>query len=80
MKDAEAVRDKLVSFGFKVECAKNPRHDRMVEKLSDFIENLNENVSDIVIYYAGHGCNIGEPFLLGSPLANREILTSTERH
>ena len=60
MKDAEAVRDKLESFGFKVEYAKNPSRAKMIEKLGILVESLNEDISDIVIYYAGHGCNIGE--------------------
>src|ERR1700761_3886705 len=60
VRDAEAIRDKLKSFGFKVEYAKNPKYKAMEEKLVDFVENLNNDMSDIVIYFAGHGCNIGE--------------------
>ena len=60
--DAEAVKVKLESFGFKVECAKDANHRKIVETLGAFLANLNENTSDMVIYYAGHGCNIREYF------------------
>ena len=60
MKDAEAVGQKLESLEFKVECAKNPGRQTMLEKLDAFLDNINESTSDIVIYYAGHGCNIRE--------------------
>jgi len=63
VKDAEAVKNKLKSFGFRVEYAKNPNRNKMIEKLGVLLDNLNEDTSDIVIYFAGHGCNIGECLL-----------------
>src|SRR5579862_7746875 len=32
----------------------------MIEKFGHFVGGLNKDISDIVIYYAVHGCNIGE--------------------
>ena len=71
--DAEAVRKKLESFGFRVECAKNPNYGKMVDMLGAFTSNLSEDMSDVVIYFAGHGCNIRESFLgFMSPLSDPE--------
>ena len=60
LKDAEDVQKKLLSFGFKVKYAKNPEQGKMLHTLGDFIDSLNEDISDIVVYYAGHGCSIGK--------------------
>ena len=60
VRDAAALKDKLKLFGFKVICSKNPNRKTMIKKLVDFVDNLNDDTSDIVIYFAGHGCNIGE--------------------
>ena len=73
VKDAEAVRDKLTKFGFTVNYTKNPKYKMMEEKLEDFLKSLNDNTSDIVIYFAGHGCNIGKFILIFCSQAGQDI-------
>ena len=60
LKDAKDVKEKLISFGFNVTIGLNLTRDEMLAKLDEFARNLDENTSDIVFYYAGHGCSISE--------------------
>lgn len=62
-KDFTDVKDKLEEFGFKVTSKKNPDLGEMMETLDSFIDDLNAEVSDVVIYFAGHGCQIGKCFI-----------------
>src|SRR5690349_821669 len=66
LNDAEAIQSKLVSLGFEVYYEKNQTRRDMVETMSKFAEKLHDqiyNTTDMVFYYAGHGCNIREHLL-----------------
>ena len=64
-KDAEDVGEKLRSLGFVVDDVFLDRdHSGMLSDIEDFTERMDEGVSDIVLYYAGHGCSISESYNL----------------
>ena len=49
----------MKSLGFVVDDYLLDReHSEMVNDIAEFAERINEDVSDIVVYYAGHGCSI----------------------
>ena len=60
-KDAEDVTTMLRSLGFVVgdPCLDRSRYDIMKDTAS-FVRRIQEDVSDILLYYSGHGCSIGE--------------------
>ena len=59
-KDAEDVNVKLELLGFAVD--NDPKINRtyhdMLKDVSKFAKSIQEGVTDIVFYYAGHGCSI----------------------
>lgn len=61
-KDAQDVKAKLESLGFTVE--NGPFLDRtyhdMLGDAEDFTKCMCRNVTDIVVYYAGHGCSMSK--------------------
>src|SRR3954464_3432858 len=63
-KDAENIKVKLESLGFAVD--NDPFVDRthrdMLQDVLSFIKRIHNGVTDIVFYYAGHGCSIRKSF------------------
>src|SRR4051812_32269883 len=63
LNDAEVIQTKLLSLGFDVQYEKNQTREELVVSMRTFAEKLQDpsyNTTDIVFYYAGHGCNIRE--------------------
>ena len=62
--DAEDVKAKLESLGFAVDKYLNIDHTfrEMVQDVSNFTKRIHKDVTDIVFYYAGHGCSIRKLF------------------
>src|SRR3954469_7846362 len=70
LKDAEDIQTKLESLGFDVQYETDQMRHEMVMTVSTFGEKVadpSHNTTDIVFYYAGHGCNIREHLLRLSP-------------
>ena len=62
--DADAVRNKLISFGFDVQHADDPDAAALSRSLDAFIRSLDRR-SSAFIFFAGHGVQIaGENYLL----------------
>ena len=60
-KDAEDVGLKLESLGFVVGNVLLDRElSAMLDDIEKFTAGIDDDVSDIVLYYAGHGCRISE--------------------
>ena len=62
--DVEDVKAKLKSLGFAVDKDPNIDHTfrEMVQDVSNFTKRIHKDVTDIVFYYAGHGCSIRKLF------------------
>ena len=59
--DAEDIGEKLKSLGFVVSGVLLDRdHTDMLSDIEGFANGIDDDVSDIVIYYAGHGCSMSE--------------------
>ena len=72
LKDAKDIQAKLLSLGFDVSYESEQMRRDMVASISMFAEKLRDpsyNTTDIVFYYAGHGCNIRKDLLSLSVLA-----------
>src|SRR5947209_8266293 len=60
--DALAIGEKLNSLGFAVDddtLNVERTHYEMVNDIEEFTKRIHEDTTDIVFYYAGHGCSIG---------------------
>src|SRR4051812_21116417 len=57
-KDAGDVEVKLKSFGFAVDLSVERTTRDMLQDISSFTKRIHHDVTDIVFYYAGHGCGI----------------------
>src|SRR5207248_10099 len=60
--DAHAMEEKLNSLGFFVNDTPNMDQGylEMLKNIEDFIKRIHEDATDIVFYYAGHGCSISK--------------------
>src|SRR3954470_9439057 len=58
--DADDVKVKLESLGFNVgdDLLTDRTYHEMLKDVSKFIKHIHNGVTDIVFYYAGHGCSI----------------------
>ena len=58
--DAEDVKVKLESLGFAVDDDPSINHTyrEMMQDVVNFTKRIHKGVTDIVFYYAGHGCTI----------------------
>src|SRR3954451_11235352 len=58
--DAKDMKVKLESLGFSVDndvIVDRTLHE-MLQDLTTFTNRINDNVTDIIFYYSGHGCSI----------------------
>lgn len=61
LKDSKDVKTKLESFEFDVAHEQDSFRHEMLSALQQLIDQMNsDNLSDVVFYYAGHGCSIRE--------------------
>ena len=60
--DAHAMEEKLKSLGFAVDQTLyvDQTHHEMLNSVEEFAGNVRDGTTDIVFYYSGHGCSIGE--------------------
>ena len=58
--DAEDVKVKLESLGFAVDHFEDCMTHEMLRYITEFTKRIHNNVTDIVFYYAGHGCSISK--------------------
>ena len=60
--DALGMREMLKSLGFAVDDILNVDRNRheMLMDIEEFTEHIHEDTTDIVFYYAGHGCGISK--------------------
>ena len=58
------MNEKLNSLGFAVDDAlkMDRTYREMLTDVDEFTERIHENTTDIVFYYAGHGCSISKYF------------------
>ena len=60
LNDADRIGEKLKSLDFKVTHGENLTLNEMRDLIDEFISECPlEGTSDIIVYYAGHGCGIG---------------------
>ena len=58
--DADCVSGKLESFGFKITHKNNLAQKEMRDAIIEFTEEWpQDNLNDVVFYFAGHGCSTG---------------------
>src|SRR4051812_11339161 len=60
--DAHAMEERLNLLGFAVDEALsvNRSYFEMLSDIEEFTERIHNGTTDIVFYYAGHGCSIGK--------------------
>jgi uncharacterized caspase-like protein len=60
--DARAMEERLNSLGFAVDDALsvNRSYFEMLNDIEVFTKRIHEGATDIVFYYAGHGCSISK--------------------
>jgi uncharacterized caspase-like protein len=63
--DAKDMKVKLESLGFSVgkDVIIDRTYNEMLQDLTTFTNRVHDDVTDVVVYYSGHGCSVRKSLL-----------------